>query len=82
MEGNQAIWNNNTKENSITFTSKGGVEENCQPWCTCNHPYEGMRTEWCARMVLKPDGKVRICVKLTRPNESVQREHHLLPLQF
>ena len=47
MEGNQAIWNNNTKKNSITFTSKGGVEGHCQPWCTCNHLYEGMHGVVC-----------------------------------
>ena len=38
-------------------------------------------TEWCAGIVVvpKPSGKVRICVDLTRLNESVCREHHLLP---
>lgn len=39
-------------------------------------------TEWCAAMVVvpKPDRKVRICVDLTKLNESVQRERHILPL--
>ena len=38
-------------------------------------------TDWCARMVVvqKPNGKVRICVDLTRLNESVRRERHPLP---
>ena len=38
-------------------------------------------TEWCAGMVVVPksNGKVRICVDLTRLNESVQRERHPLP---
>ena len=38
-------------------------------------------TEWCAGMVVVPkaDGKVRICVDLTRLNESVRRERHPLP---
>ena len=38
-------------------------------------------TEWCAPMVVVPkaDGKVRICVDLTKLNESVQRERHILP---
>ncbi len=38
-------------------------------------------TEWCAAMVPvpKPGGTVRICVDLTRLNESVRREHHPLP---
>ena len=38
-------------------------------------------TDWCSGMVvvLKDDGSVRICVYLTRLNESVRREHHPLP---
>ena len=38
-------------------------------------------TEWCTGMVVvpKPNGKVRICVDLTRLNESVKRERHPLP---
>ena len=38
-------------------------------------------TEWCAGMVVVPknNGKVRICVDLTRLNESVCRERHPLP---
>ena len=38
-------------------------------------------TDWCAPKVVvpKPDGKVRICVDLTKLNESVQRERHILP---
>ena len=38
-------------------------------------------TEWCAGMVVvpKPNGKVRICVDLTRLNESILREFHPLP---
>ena len=38
-------------------------------------------TEWCAGMVVVPkqSGKVRICLDLTRLNESVCRERHILP---
>ena len=38
-------------------------------------------TEWCCGMVVvpKPSGAVRICVDLTKLNESVCRERHLLP---
>ena len=38
-------------------------------------------TEWCAGMVTvpKPNGKVRICVDLTKVNESVWRETYPLP---
>ena len=38
-------------------------------------------TDWCSGMVVVPkaDGKVRICVDLTKLNESVRRERH--PLQ-
>lgn len=38
-------------------------------------------TEWCSGMVVvhKANGKVRICVDLTKLNESVQRERHPLP---
>lgn len=38
-------------------------------------------TEWCAGMVpiVKTSGKIRICVDLTRLNESVIRERHILP---
>ena len=38
-------------------------------------------TEWCSGMVVVPkaDRSVRICVDLTRLNESVRREHHPLP---
>ena len=39
-------------------------------------------TDWCAGMVVvpKPDGNVRICVDLTKLNECVCRERHLLPV--
>ena len=35
-------------------------------------------TDWCAGMVVlsKPNGKIRICVNLTKLNKSVLREHH------
>ena len=38
-------------------------------------------TEWCSGMVVvpKPNGKIRICVDLTRLNENVCRERHILP---
>lgn len=38
-------------------------------------------TEWCAGMVpiVKPSGKIRICVDLTHLNENVIRERHILP---
>ena len=38
-------------------------------------------TEWYAPMVVtpKPNGKVRVCVDLTKLNEYVQRENHPLP---
>ena len=38
-------------------------------------------TAWCTGMVvvLKGDGSVRICVDLTRLNQPVCRERHLLP---
>lgn len=38
-------------------------------------------TEWCAPMVVVPksQGRVRICVDLTRLNESVCRERHQMP---
>ena len=38
-------------------------------------------TEWCAGMVpiVKPSGKIRICVDLTHLNESVIRERHIFP---
>ena len=38
-------------------------------------------TEWCAGIVVvpKPNGNVRICVDLTKLNESVVRERHILP---
>ncbi|UYV66874.1 K02A2.6-like [Cordylochernes scorpioides] len=39
-------------------------------------------TEWCAPIVLagKPNGKIRICVDLSRLNLSVERELHPLPV--
>lgn len=38
-------------------------------------------TEWCAGIVVvpKPNGKIRLCVDLTKLNESVCRERHILP---
>ncbi len=38
-------------------------------------------TEWCSGMVVAPkaNGRVRICVDLTRLNQSVCRERHLMP---
>ena len=40
-------------------------------------------TEWCAPMVpvlKKNTGKARICVDLTKLNQSVKREHYILPI--
>ena len=40
------------------------------------------QSEWCAGMVVvkkKRDGKVRICVDLTKLNQNVRRERHILP---
>ena len=38
-------------------------------------------TEWCAPMVpvVKPNGKIRICVDLRKLNEAVKRERYVLP---
>ena len=38
-------------------------------------------TEWCAGVVMipKPIGTIRICVDLTKLNQNVCREHHILP---
>ena len=38
-------------------------------------------TEWCAGLVVVPkaNGKVRLCVDLTKLNESVRRERHPIP---
>ena len=38
-------------------------------------------TEWCSGIVVVPksNGQVRICVDLTKLNESVCRERHILP---
>ena len=38
-------------------------------------------TKWCTGMVVvpKPDGRLRICVNLTKLNQSVQRECHPIP---
>ena len=38
-------------------------------------------TDWCAGMVVVPktDGRVRICVDLTRLNQNVCRERHIMP---
>ena len=38
-------------------------------------------TDWCAAMVVvpKPDGRVRICVDLTKLNEAVKRENYQMP---
>ena len=38
-------------------------------------------TDWCAGMVVvpKPNGNIRICVDLTKLNNSVRRERHILP---
>ena len=38
-------------------------------------------TEWCSGMVVvpKPDGQIRICVNLSKLNESVEREYYLMP---
>ena len=38
-------------------------------------------TDWCAGIVVvpKPDGRVRICVGLTKLNQNVHRERHILP---
>ena len=38
-------------------------------------------TPWCAGIVIvpKPDGRIRICVDLTKLNQAVCRERHILP---
>ena len=42
---------------------------------------EGVPTEWCAGMVVvpKPDGRIRICVDLTKLNDNILREPYPLP---
>ncbi|CAL8134117.1 unnamed protein product [Orchesella dallaii] len=39
-------------------------------------------TEWCAPIIMagKPDGSIRICVDLSRLNQSVERELHPMPV--
>ena len=38
-------------------------------------------TDWCAGLVVvpKPNGRVRICVDLTKLNQNVRQEQHILP---
>ena len=38
-------------------------------------------TGWCAGLVVVPklDGRVRICIDLTKLNQNVQQERHILP---
>ena len=38
-------------------------------------------TKWCTGMVVvpKPDGRICICVDLTKLNQNVQRERHPIP---
>ena len=38
-------------------------------------------TPWCAGMVIvpKPDGRIRICVDLTKLNQALCRKKHILP---
>ena len=38
-------------------------------------------TDWCAGLVVvpKPDRRVRICVDLTKLNQNVQWERHIIP---
>ena len=57
-------------KNEITRMIQSGVIS------PVDHP-----TDWCAPMVVtpKPNGKVRVCVDLTKLNEYVQRENHPLP---
>ena len=42
---------------------------------------ESEPTDWCSGMVVVPkaNGKVRICVDLTKLNQNVKRERHMLP---
>ena len=39
------------------------------------------RTDWCPPMIIVPksNGRVRICIDLTKLNDSVRREKHILP---
>ena len=39
------------------------------------------QTDWCSGLVVvpKPNGRIRICVDLTKLNRSVCRERHILP---
>ncbi len=57
------------KEELERMEKLGVIEKVTEPTC------------WCAGMVVVPkaNGKVRICVDLTRLNESVKRERHPLP---
>ena len=49
--------------------SAGVIEEVSEP------------TDWCAAVVpvVKPSGKVRLCVDLKKLNQAVKREHYMLP---
>ena len=64
-----------TNSTPVDGTSTERVKEN-----GIISPVEG-HTKWCAGMVVVPKakGKVRICVDLTKLNESVLRENHPQP---
>ena len=57
------------KEELERMLEEGIIEEVTEP------------TDWCAPMVpvVKPNGKVRICVNLMKLNEAVKRERYILP---
>ena len=57
------------KEELDRMLKEGIIEEVTEP------------TDWCAPMVpvVKPNGKVRICVDLRKLNEAVKRERYILP---
>ena len=57
------------KEELTRMLEAGIIEEVTEP------------TDWCAPMVpvVKPNGKIRICVDLRKLNEAVKRERYILP---
>ena len=75
------IRSHHTKKNCTTTPHKSQCRAKEDGAFRSNIKGQNAEREWCSGIVVvtKPNGKIRICVDLTRLNQIICREHYILP---